>query len=335
MNVISLISALPAHRRLRRTSLAAGLLLGSVLAWPAASQTAPSTRLAQPGYYRMKVGDALVTALSDGTVPVDLHQLLAHATPAEMDQLLAQARVPNPVETSISGYLVELGPRLVLLDTGAGELYGPTAGHLLASLRAAGYQPAQITDVLLTHIHPDHVGGLMAGTTRTYPNATVHLSKAESDYWLSDVNQAKAPAAAKTYFGQARTKVKPYLTAGKLQPFTGNVEVLPGIRAVASPGHTPGHSFYALESKGQKLLFWGDAMHVAAVQFPKPEVTIDFDVDQPQAAATRKQAYADAAQQGYWVAVSHVSFPGIGHVRTNGNGYDWLPINYSTYGTGQ
>jgi glyoxylase-like metal-dependent hydrolase (beta-lactamase superfamily II) len=97
-----------------------------------------------------------------------------------------------------------------------------------------------------------------------------------------------------------------------------------------APGHTPGHSIYAVESKGQKLVLWGDLMHVAAVQFAEPSVTIQFDSDSKAAAAQRKKAYADAAKQGYWVAAAHLSFPGIGQVRAEGKGYVWFPANYST-----
>jgi glyoxylase-like metal-dependent hydrolase (beta-lactamase superfamily II) len=323
--------------RLRQAAAALFLVSGLGATPPAAAQSAPATvpALQQASYYRLQIGAIKVTALSDGTVPQQLHELLTNTTPGEVDQLLARAHMSYPVEASVNAYLLELGSRLVLVDTGTGELLGPTLGHLPTALQAAGYRPEQITDILVTHIHTDHTGGLMAGTQRVFPNATVHVSQTELDFWLSDANLKTAPAEGKKYFLEARSKVSPYVAAGKVQTFTGNVDLLPGIRTIASPGHTPGHTFYALESQGQKLVFWGDMMHVAAVQFPKPAITIVYDVAAKQAAATRAQAYAEAAKQGYWVAIDHVSFPGIGHVRTNGAGYDWLPINYSTYVTGQ
>ncbi len=320
---------------LRRTALATVLLTGSAQLWPARGQAPSPAPPTQAGYYRMQVGAIRVTALSDGTVPQDLHQKLTNTTPAETDQLLTHADLQNPVETSVNVYLLEMAGRLVLVDTGAGDLMGPTTGHLLTALRAAGYQPAQITDVLLTHIHADHSGGLLAGDQLAFPNATVHVSQTEADYWLSDANLAQAPAAAKKTFLAGRAKVQPYAAAGKLKLFTGNVELWPGLRTVASAGHTPGHSFYALESQGQQLVFWGDLIHAAAVQFPKPSITIVYDLAPQLAAATRAKACAEAVKQGYWVAADHVSFPGIGHVRANGPGYEWVPLNYSTYYTGQ
>ncbi len=323
------------HRYFLRAALAVASVVGGTAPLPVQAQTMPAAMQPQAGYYRVKIGAVNVTALSDGTIPQALHELLTNTTPTEVDQLLAHAHVAYPVETSVNAYVIELGTRRVLVDAGTGRYYGPTLGHLQASLRAAGYQPEQITDLLLTHIHVDHTGGLINGNQRAFPNATLHVSKAETDFWLSDASLAKAPADAKHYFQEARATVQPYVTAGKVQTFTGNTELFPGIRTVASPGHTPGHTFYTLESQGQKLLFWGDVMHVAAVQFPKPGVTIVYDTNSPQAATTRQRAYAEAAKQGYWVAVDHVSFPGIGHVQAAGNAYEWVPINYSTYATGQ
>ena len=122
--------------------------------------------------------------------------------------------------------------------------------------------------------------------------------------------------------------LNPYVAAGKLKPFDGETELVPGIRAIPATGHTPGHTIYAVESQGNKLVVWGDLMHVAAVQFVQPSVTIAFDSDPKAAAPARIKNYADAAKKGYFVAVAHVSFPGIGQLRADGKGYDWVPANY-------
>jgi glyoxylase-like metal-dependent hydrolase (beta-lactamase superfamily II) len=124
--------------------------------------------------------------------------------------------------------------------------------------------------------------------------------------------------------------LNPYVAAGKLKPFDGETELVPGIRAIPATGHTPGHTVYAVESEGHRLVVWGDLMHVAAVQFVQPAVTIAFDVDSKAAAPQRIKHYADAAKKGYFVAVAHVSFPGIGQLRADGKGYDWVPANYSS-----
>ena len=127
--------------------------------------------------------------------------------------------------------------------------------------------------------------------------------------------------------------IKPYQEAGRFKPFEGSlqgVELVPGVRAVSTYGHTPGHNVYVAESKGQKLAIWGDLMHVAAVQFPDPSVTIQFDSDSKAARPQREKAYADAAKNGYYVGVAHVAFPGIGRLRADGKGYVWVPANYSS-----
>ncbi|KFA88214.1 MBL fold metallo-hydrolase [Archangium violaceum] len=303
---------------------------GGGLMLPAAQAAAPQVKTQAPGFYRMMLGDFEITALSDGTIPLPVDKLMTNTRPGQVEKLLAAAYVGQPVETSINAFLINTGARLVLVDTGVGSLFGPTVGNqLLTNLRAAGYQPEQVDLVLITHIHGDHAGGLMAGDKRAFPNAVVRVDKHDADYWLSTANLEKAPDDKKGAFQGAMASLNPYVEAGKLQTFDGDTELEAGIRAIAARGHTPGHSFYAVESKGQKLVLWGDMMHVAAVQFPEPSVTIQFDTDSKAAAAQRKKAYAEAAKQGYWVGVAHVPFPGIGHVRADGKGYDWLPVNYS------
>jgi glyoxylase-like metal-dependent hydrolase (beta-lactamase superfamily II) len=217
----------------------------------------------------------------------------------------------------------------VLIDTGAAGLFGPTLGKLSNSLKAAGYQPEQVDEVYITHMHPDHVGGLMAGEKMVFPNATVRADKHDADFWLSQANLDKAPADKKGFFQGAMASLNPYVKAGKFKPFTGNTELVPGVKAQANYGHTPGHTIYVIESKGQKLELWGDLMHVAAVQFETPAVTIAFDSDSEAAANQRKRAYAEAARQGYLVGAAHLSFPGLGRLRVQGNGYLFMPVNYA------
>jgi glyoxylase-like metal-dependent hydrolase (beta-lactamase superfamily II) len=291
---------------------------------------APATKVSryQAGYYHFKIGDVEVAALSDGTLPIPTLKLLTNAKPGEVASRLADAYQTTDVDASVNAYLIRAGDRLVLMDAGTGELYGPTLNKLEASLKGVGVTPDQITDILITHIHTDHTGGLMDGKRMVFPNATVHIEQKEVAYWLNAQNRAKAPEAAKKYFDEASAKVQPYVDAGRVSTFAGATEVLPGIKAIPAPGHTPGHTFYSLESKGQKLVFWGDLVHVADVQMPDPAVTIVFDVDPAAAAATRKKAFADAAEGRYWVAADHISFPGVGHLSRDGEGYRWVPMTY-------
>lgn len=311
-------------------SLLAGILIStSGLAAPAPQAAPASVNHVQAGYYLTQIGDFDVTALSDGTLPLPAADLLTNAKPGEVASLLAAAYQSTSVHTSVNAYLIKTGDdRLILVDAGTGQLFGPSLDKLTASLKRAGYEPEQINDILITHIHTDHVGGLMDGKRMVFPNAVLHVEKKEATFWLSPENRAKAPDDSKKYFDQAIEKVQPYVDAGKVKTFDGATELFPGIRAIPSPGHTPGHSFYAIESKGEKLVFWGDVVHVAAVQMPDPAVTIAFDMDPKTAAVTRKKAFDDAAAGRYWVAGDHLSFPGIGHLQKDAKAYRWVPIPY-------
>jgi glyoxylase-like metal-dependent hydrolase (beta-lactamase superfamily II) len=314
----------------RATALAAltAVAASGWLSLPAHA-AAPMVKTSAPAYYRMMLGDFEVTALSDGTVALPINKILTNITAAKVDKTLAKSRLKSPLETSVNAYLINTGTKLVLIDTGAAGLFGPTLGNLLANLKAAGYQPEQVDEVYITHMHPDHVGGLMAGDKLAFPNAIVRADKRDADFWLSQANLDKAPAAAKGFFQGAMASLNPYVKADKFKPFDGNTELVPGIKSIATYGHTPGHAIYSVESKGEKLVLWGDLMHVAAVQFENPAVTIQFDTSSSAAAVQRKKAYADAAKGGYLVGVSHVSFPGIGRLRAEGKGYVYLPVNYT------
>jgi glyoxylase-like metal-dependent hydrolase (beta-lactamase superfamily II) len=299
------------------------------LAAHAAFAEAPMVRTQAPGYHRLMVGDFEVTVLSDGTVKLPMGKILVDADSSKIRQGLDRNFMKDEVETSVNAFLVNTGSKLVLIDTGAAGLFGPTLGNLLANMRAAGYQPEQVDEVYITHMHGDHVGGLMAGTNRAFPNATLRLDKRDVDYWLSEANMNAAPAEAKGFFQGAMLSANPYRSGGKLATFEGSTVLVPGVRAQSAYGHTPGHTIYVVESKGEKLVLLGDLMHVAAVQFDNPGVTIQFDSDQPAARQQRQAVFADAASNGYMIGAAHLSFPGIGRLRTAGSGYTFIPLNYS------
>jgi glyoxylase-like metal-dependent hydrolase (beta-lactamase superfamily II) len=314
------------HTRLLRLCIAAALTCGSAAA---AHAGAPMVKTQAPGYYRMMLGDFEITALSDGTVMLPVNQLLSNTTPDRVDRTLARAGLRSPLETSVNAYLINTGDKLVLVDSGAAGLFGPTLGKLAGNLKAAGYQPEQVDEIYLTHMHPDHVGGLAVDGRMAFPNAIVRAARADADYWLSNANLSRAKKDDKASFEGAMTSLHPYIEAQRFRPFEGRTPLTAGISALPRPGHTVGHTTYLVESRGQSLVLWGDLVHVAAVQFDSPAVTIVFDSNARTAATQRKLAYADAATHGYLVAGAHLSFPGIGRVRPNGRGYTWLPVDYT------
>jgi glyoxylase-like metal-dependent hydrolase (beta-lactamase superfamily II) len=279
-----------------------------------------------PGFYRTRLGDFRITVLSDGSAPRDLPKIMSK--PDEVRAAFADAHQALPVELSINCYLIDTGTKRILVDTGAGELFGPTSGKLVANLHAAGYQPGDIDAILLTHIHGDHSGGLSIGGKPVFPNATVYVDRRDPAHWLSGEEEAKAPANRRTTFQQSHRTVDPYVKAGRLKTFDGATELFPGIRSVPEYGHTPGLTGYMVESKGQRLLLWGDIVHAAEVQFHDPSVTIEYDVDPAQAVASRRRVLADAVRGGYLVGGAHLSFPGLGHVRADNGSYAWVPAPY-------
>lgn len=320
------------YRSLISTALAAATAIAGPP--PASAQVAapsPQHVTAQAAdSYDIQIGDVRVTALSDGTVPQDLHTLLQRTTARHTDELLARNFQVNSVEASLNAFLVRLPGKFVLVDTGSGQLFGPgNGGKLLDALGRAGVQPSQITDVLITHAHDDHSGGLVKDGKRVFENAVVHIGKPDIDFFFDNANQVRT-GYDKSYFEVAQQTLKPYLDAGKLSTFSGKQEVLPGITGEIHPGHTPGSAFYMLESKGERIVFVGDIVHVAAVQFPDPKVTIAYDEDENGAARVRAQTFASLAKSGDLIAVPHLPFPGFGHVRaTSGGGYDWVPVTYT------
>lgn len=283
----------------------------------------------QAGFYRIKVGNVNVTALSDGSTHFEiLNGLLLHIKPGKIKKLLTKNYQKSPINSSVNAFLIQLDDKLILVDAGSSELLGPTAGKLPDSLKAAGIQPEQITDIFITHIHPDHAGGLMEKNKRVFPNAVIHIDKKELDYWLDSSLAKRTAEPVKTLFSQVKCKIKPYIESGQLKTFEGTTQFFHGFSSQPAYGHTPGHSLYILESGEKKLLFCGDLVHVEAIQFGDPSVAIKFDSDPIKATEQRKIFFADATKNGYLLAFVHLSFPGIGHIKKEGAHYRWIPVEY-------
>ena len=215
------------------------LFLNMTLCLAAGAAAAPLEK----GVYRMRVGDVTVITLSDGfnQRTVAQQSQLLHGDRERIDGLLASAYPNGELQSTVNAFLIHAGAKLILVDAGNGGLGSPTMGKVIGNLRTAGYEPEQVDEVYLTHMHGDHVGGLLAGTERAFPNATVYTHKREADYWLSAANRDAAPTAAHRTFLAAKATLTPYLNAGKFMTFESNSQLSPGIRAVALFGHTPGH----------------------------------------------------------------------------------------------
>ncbi|TEA79797.1 MBL fold metallo-hydrolase [Allopusillimonas ginsengisoli] len=327
----------PSSFRLQRMlpAMAISLCLAAPVAVTSANAQAapPAQQNTQvPGYHRMMLGQFEITALYDGFVGLD--QAILHGAPDdEIGKLIAAMFVPTTpqgAQTAVNAFLVNTGKQLILVDSGAAACFGPTMGSIVGNMQAAGYQPAQVDTVLLTHLHGDHVCGITHDGAPVFPNATVYVDSDEAAYWLDKETAAQAPDAAQPFFTMAQQSIAPYVAKNQVKQFKSGDTLMEGVKSWPLPGHTPGHGGYQFSSDGQDLLFWGDIVHSHAVQFSKPEVSIEFDTDPEKAVATRKEVFEQAASQKLWIAGAHLPFPGIGHVASTQDGaYDWVPLEYT------
>ncbi|WP_313615704.1 MBL fold metallo-hydrolase [Agrobacterium sp.] len=317
------------RRDLLKSSVGITLAAGVITALPTSVLAKASIIGKQAvSFYRLKLGDYEITALSDGTVKLPMAKIYKNIKEADAETYLEGHFQARDTETSVNAFLINTGDELVLIDAGTGDLMGPALGKLVSNIEASGYKISEIDHVVLTHIHADHSGGLVVNGKRVFENAVLHVNQREAEFWLKADAEAKADKVLGPQIAQAEKCVGPYAEAGKLETFEDNAAPIPGFGSVLHAGHTPGHSGIIVESKGEKIVFWGDIAHGDVLQFDQPEVTVDFDVDQKAAAASRAIAFADAADQKYLVAGAHHAFPGIGHVRRDDSNYDWIPLVY-------
>lgn len=302
------------------TMLLAGVMLsGCSEPQPAATTTPapPASETTQPAshpdVFRFRIGTLDAVALKDGDIdaPNDGKTFGVGRPTADVSAVLAAAGQPtDALHLSIQPLLVRSGDRILLFDTGAADASFARAGRLPASLRAAGVEPAQVTDIFISHRHADHVGGLLRSGALAFPNAAIHLSTHEWDAMKADRGAAALVAAI----------------APKVATFQPGAQILPGlVTAVAVEGHTPGHSAYLIASGDLGLLYIGDAAHHSIVSVQRPDWTIAYDEDAPAAEARRRELLKRAADEDLRVYAVHFPFPGLGRIRAEGEGFVWVP----------
>lgn len=262
-----------------------------------------------------KVGDFTVIALADVIRDGNTNDLIGY-TPEQKAKLTPDGKVKG----GVNAFVVKTGDKIILVDTGLGKTMG---GNVAGALQKAGITPDKVNLVILTHMHVDHVSGLVADGKPVFTNAEVWVSAPEKEYWYDNSKMRAAPRGSEGSFIMARDALDPY--GKKVKTFQFGTEIVPGIRSVAAVGHTPGHTAYMVTSGSDKLLIWGDIVHVVEVQFPLPGVAIKYDVDPKTAVETRKQFMKDAADGNYRIAGMHLPFPGVGKVTKSGDGYKWNP----------
>ncbi|MEQ9460373.1 MAG: MBL fold metallo-hydrolase [Phycisphaeraceae bacterium] len=304
---------------------------GEVVAAPPAQ--APVESMPQgAGFYRFMVGDLEVGLIADGGFVAPASVFGANQ-PEEVVAEHARRNFADPaaMQCHIHGLVVKTAEGVVLIDTGCGNNFGPTAGSLVKNLGHFGVKPQEVTTVILTHLHVDHIGGIVGGEgAATFPEAQYVVAGAEVDFWTgeADLSQSSIDPNMWDFFKDlARQSVA---NAGdRLVRVRPGGEVVPGISTIALPGHTPGHLGVMIDSGGETLLYVSDLMHNAKIQMANPTWHVAFDTDPNQAVQTRQQTLDRVAVEKLMIAGAHLPFPAVGHVRAMGAGYEWEPVAWS------
>jgi len=276
-----------------------------------------------PGVYHRRIGDIVVTTISDGYLDGTL-EVMRNVDVEKARQILADAFRPAR-RTSVNTFLIHSKGRIAIVDTGSGNYLQPTAGFVQRSLAAAGIDPRSIDTVLLTHMHPDHSAGLVDMSTGQllFPNAELVMHENELAHWFDDSAMARVDErSAKLYFLAGREQVAPYKNRTRL---FREGEVFPGVTAVPSLGHTPGHTAYLIASGSEQLMIWGDTVHVPEVQTAFPEAGMAFDTDLAAAAASRKRMFDRVSADGILIAGMHLHFPAFSRLARRGEAYTLFP----------
>jgi glyoxylase-like metal-dependent hydrolase (beta-lactamase superfamily II) len=321
----------------RRVVLAGTALAAAPMGGQALAQTSPSTpgsaggasSQQAPGFYRYKVGDIEVTAIHDGFARRPLEGFVRNAELAQVQQAAQEAFLPNDVlPITFTTLVLQNNGRLTLIDTGNGDMGAPTSGHWMKNFRAAGFDPAQVDTVVISHFHGDHINGLrLKDGTAVFPKAEVMVPAAEWDFWMDDARMNQAPEAMKAAFQGARRVFGPI--AKDVKRYDAGKEVVSGLTSIAAPGHTPGHTAYMLSSGAGKLMIMSDITNHPALFVRNPDWSAVFDMDADQARATRRKMLDMAAAERAQVAFYHAPFPATGHIAKDGNGFRFVPIQWN------
>lgn len=301
------------------------------LASDPARATAPAAGKQAPSFYRTKLGDFEITQIADGSRTFPLPDTFVRNV--SKDQAIAAAEAAympkGMVNVPFNPILINTGSKLVLIDAGNGPTAGPTVGLLVPNMMAAGIDPKSVDAVVLSHLHPDHINGIKAADgSLAFPNAEIMAPAADWAFWMSDENAGRAANdMMKNYFANTRKILSDI--AGKVTRYEWGKEVAPGITALDTSGHTPGHTSFAVASGNSRMLVQSDVTNIPEFFLKNPEWHVMFDVDPGKAVQTRRKFYEMAASEKALVAGFHFAFPSQGYVEKDGTGYRLVPVRWN------
>ena len=309
----------------RRSLLALGVGVGAGMAATSVLAKAPKLGTQSPYFHRFNLGDAEVTVVSDGPLPLgDPSGTFVGVPKDEVKKMLSDNFLsPDNVVLEQNSPIVNLGDRLVLFDTGMGssKLFGGTTGRQQKSMMEAGIKPADIDAVVCSHAHIDHIGGLVdADGKPLFPNAQIYISQTDFDFWTDEKN---LDGPLKDFIIHARKNLMP--VRDRLVFFKDGQEFLPGIQAIAAPGHTMGHHMFMVTSGGKSFAFLGDLTHHQVLLLERPLMEFSYDTDPKMAAKTRVKMLDMLAANKVAVMSYHFPWPGYGHVTKVGEGFRYIP----------
>ena len=304
-------------------ALGAGLGVSAALGGPALAR-APKVGTQPSYFYRFGLGSAEVTVVSDGPLPLGPPKGTFIGVPDdELKKMLTDNFLsPDNVVVEQNSPIVNMGDKLVLFDTGMGtsKMFGPTTGRQQKSMAEAGIKPEDIDAVVFSHAHIDHIGGVVDASGKVlFPNAQFYIAQSDFDYWT---DEKKMDGALKDFVIHARKNLLP--VRNRLVFFKDGQEFLPGIQAIAAPGHTVGHTTFMVTSDGKSFAFLGDLTHHAILLMEKPRMEFSYDTDPKQAANTRVKMLDMVAANKIPVISYHFAWPGFGHVVKTGEGFHYI-----------
>ena len=314
----------------RRSLLALGAGLGaslgaSTMFGGSALARAPKLGTQTPYWHRFVLGDAEVTVVSDGPLPLgDPSGTFTGVPKEEVKKMLADNFLsPDNVVLEQNSPIVNTGDKLILFDTGMGssKMFGASTGRQQKSMMEAGIKPGDIDAVVCSHAHIDHIGGIVdEGGKPLFPNAQVYISQTDFDFWT---DEAKLGSPAKDFVVHARKNLLP--VRDRIVFFKDGQEFLPGVQAIAAPGHTVGHTIFMVSSAGKSFAFLGDLSHHSVLLLERPRMEFSYDTDPKQAADTRVKLLTTLAANKTPVMSYHFAWPGYGHVAKAGDGFHYYP----------
>lgn len=311
-------------------------LLAATAAAPfgeAAFAAAPPQAAGQaPSFFRYRVGDMQVTAIHDGMAYRGLDGFVPNAPPGALQKALSDAFLPTDrFPITFTTLAINTGGKLVLIDTGNGDLGAPTTGTWMANFRAAGFDPAQVDTVVFSHFHGDHINGFRRKDgTAVFPNAEIMVPQAEWAFWTSESEAARATAGIKPTFDNVARVFGP--VRANVTPYAWGKEIMPGVTSLQADGHTPGHTAFAIVSGTGKLMVMSDTTNNPQIFARNPEWSAIVDQDAGQARVTRRRMLELAATERMQVAFYHAPFPATGFVERVGDGFALVPVMWSPQG---